>query len=793
MATTTITISDKVRFVFNYSLDSSLSTATKAVYAFSMSSITSATLSHPYEFEAIVYIDNVPKTLSDGTIARDGTVRAQSKLVTVDYSKAHSLTTDDVVFGVIMVATDGSYEYHNKTVTKTISIGPETSYQITYDANGHGSNPSPQTKWYSTAINLRTMSDQGNYKFKNWNTKADGSGTSYAGGASCPNQTLKLYAQWYSPNTITYYGNGATSGSTVTQYKKYGTTVAIKANSGTGGTGFSRTGHTFLGWATSASATTPSSAYEPNDNYSSNANLKLYAVWKAHKYTIKFNANGGSGSMSNMAMTYGQKKALTANAFSRTGHTFMGWNTNAAGTGTSYANKAEVSNLTASDNGTVNLYAKWRDDYAKPQISSLVATRVNSGRVGDDEGEYILATCIFTYDNAVDIGITNTPNIKIEYTVNNGTKVAASVDPLSISGTRVTASSLIGPITAAADKKIVVIATAYDTYGGGISSSNISVLSRTLFPVFHDFELYPHGGAAFGRAPRANWLDVGNGFSAAFASNGRFDTTDAGHSFASASSATNSQGDPVNEYGNTWNCYDSAGNHIGYSQVVNTHTGVYRSFAVKNPRTGKFLAIYLYSNDDGTGFARLSDDNQWEVADIPNLPASKITSGTFNADRIPGLAASKITSGTFDTDRIPNLAAGKITSGTFAVARIPSLSLSKISDAGTLAGKDSGKVTAACNAQVTVDTYPKTYTINANTTTTVDIAVADKTGYSFGGITRVTTGVQGSVGVEGFYLESGTVHVYLRNHSSSKQENKTVTVAVRWIRTSGLTPAVTFS
>lgn len=68
---------------------------------------------------------------------------------------------------------------------------------------------------------------------------------------------------------------------------------------------------------------------------------------------------------------------------------------------------------------------------------------------------------------------------------------------------------------------------------------------------------------------------------------------------------------------------------------------------------------------------------------IPSLNASKITAGTFGADRIPALDASKISSGTLSADRIPDLGASKITSGTFAVERIPDLNASKITD-GTL-------------------------------------------------------------------------------------------------------------
>ena len=59
------------------------------------------------------------------------------------------------------------------------------------------------------------------------------------------------------------------------------------------------------------------------------------------------------------------------------------------------------------------------------------------------------------------------------------------------------------------------------------------------------------------------------------------------------------------------------------------------------------------------------------TAQIPNLAASKITSGAFDTARIPDLGANKITSGAFSTNRIPNLGADKITFGTFDTGRIP--------------------------------------------------------------------------------------------------------------------------
>jgi uncharacterized repeat protein (TIGR02543 family) len=60
-------------------------------------------------------------------------------------------------------------------------------------------------------------------------------------------------------------------------------------------------------------------------------------------------------------MTYDDPKTLTANAFTKTGYTFNGWNIKADGSGTSYVDKASVSKLTATNGATVTLYAQWTE------------------------------------------------------------------------------------------------------------------------------------------------------------------------------------------------------------------------------------------------------------------------------------------------------------------------------------------------------------------------------------------------------------------------------------------------
>ena len=87
------------------------------------------------------------------------------------------------------------------------------------------------------------------------------------------------------------------------------------------------------------------------------SNLELIAQWKV-KYTVKFNANGGIGTMDSQTFTYDVAKELTANEFTRPGYTFAGWAESTRGE-VVYADKASVKNLVKENNVTVTLYAKW--------------------------------------------------------------------------------------------------------------------------------------------------------------------------------------------------------------------------------------------------------------------------------------------------------------------------------------------------------------------------------------------------------------------------------------------------
>lgn len=164
----------------------------------------------------------------------------------------------------------GSTMYANTT----ISIPKLSYYTVSYNANGGSGAPGSQTKWYGKALTLSsTKPTRTGYAFQKWNTKSDGTGTSYNPGASyTANSNATLYAVWEANKyTIQYNANGGT-GAPTKQTKTYGSTLKLSTTKPT------RANYNFKGWATSASATT--ATYQAGGSYTANAAATLYAVWE---------------------------------------------------------------------------------------------------------------------------------------------------------------------------------------------------------------------------------------------------------------------------------------------------------------------------------------------------------------------------------------------------------------------------------------------------------------------------------------------------------------------------------
>ena len=137
--------------------------------------------------------------------------------------------------------------------------------------------------------------------------------------------------------------------------------IALTANT------LEREGKIFDGWNTKAEGSGTDYANQETITNLTNAGetINLYAVWAdGFHYNVRFNANGGTGTMSNQEHIYATSQNLSTNTFTRDGYIFCGWNTEADGSGTFYKDNQSIKNLTKTENAIVDLYAVWaKEEY----------------------------------------------------------------------------------------------------------------------------------------------------------------------------------------------------------------------------------------------------------------------------------------------------------------------------------------------------------------------------------------------------------------------------------------------
>ncbi|MCR5832952.1 MAG: BspA family leucine-rich repeat surface protein [Candidatus Saccharibacteria bacterium] len=236
------------------------------------------------------------------------------------------------------------------------------TYNVIFDGNTGAGTMNSQTLTYDQATNLTANAfTKTGHHFVSWNTAADGSGSAYTDGEEVENLRTEgestLFAQWEA-NTyeIILDGNHANLIGTMDNFPMvYGETKALPLNM------FGVLGSAFDSWNTRADGS--GDKYNNGSmvtNLAEQGTVTLYAQWAVTPYTVIYdkNSNEATGTMASQEIAYGVPENLLANGFARTGYTFMGWNTEANGTGDHYDDQQRVINLDI--DGTVNLYAEWR-------------------------------------------------------------------------------------------------------------------------------------------------------------------------------------------------------------------------------------------------------------------------------------------------------------------------------------------------------------------------------------------------------------------------------------------------
>ena len=117
-----------------------------------------------------------------------------------------------------------------------------------------------------------------------------------------------------------------------------------------------------------------------------NVSGEIYTV-ELDSHQIIFNGNGAEGSMENMILIRPNREyTLSANLFTKRGYVFKGWNTEADGTGTDYADQDTISYKSDDNDKILTLYAQWEIEttHINTEIKNKVeATCTEEGYTGD--------------------------------------------------------------------------------------------------------------------------------------------------------------------------------------------------------------------------------------------------------------------------------------------------------------------------------------------------------------------------------------------------------------------------
>ena len=194
------------------------------------------------------------------------------------------------------------------------------------------------------------------YTFAGWAISSDTAvkyqdGVSYTMGVE---ETYHLYAIWTpNQNTLTFDGNGATSGS-MDALRKYSDEKFTLP-----GVGFTKTGYSFKGWSKAPNGTV---LVQDGAGYTMDCQdqVILYAVWEARQYTITLNSNGGTiNGSKQIRVTFDTTYQLSIPTPGKLGYQFAGWYNGTTNEFIAFTDETGKSLVPWNQPSDITLYAVW--------------------------------------------------------------------------------------------------------------------------------------------------------------------------------------------------------------------------------------------------------------------------------------------------------------------------------------------------------------------------------------------------------------------------------------------------
>jgi uncharacterized repeat protein (TIGR02543 family) len=382
----------------------------------------------------VTYNSNAPSGVTvTGTVPVDTTDYLENQTVQVkaNIGGLSSTTHNFLGWALLQGAASPDYVVSGSTVTPpTFPMGTINVtlyavwtaiplYKVTYQHNGATTGTAPvDNNTYMSGATVTILGagslQRKYYTFIGWNTDSTATAAQYT-----QNQTFTittsmiLYAVWKenSKYTVTYMGNGNTSGTAPVDYNSpyYADDNIIFVNKGS----LARAGYTFEGWALSASASLPQVV--PGDTGTMGAsNIILYAVWKIVPvtYNVIYNANWpagqtGAGSPPLDINNYGSGASVQVKAninnLMLSGYRFIGWATSSGAAVPNYAVSGDTVTPPTFQMGTINvtLYAVW-----EKIVYHTVTYWPNGAITGDaplDTGSYEQGDKVYVLGNVGDM------------------------------------------------------------------------------------------------------------------------------------------------------------------------------------------------------------------------------------------------------------------------------------------------------------------------------------------------------------------------------------------------------